>query len=88
MPYSFNEGRPADKSLGVITPSDVTDLAHESSFIQVGGAGTVMVIPAGDRSASPTPVPVYSGATGWHPVRARRIMATNTTATNIVVWYS
>jgi hypothetical protein len=89
MSYQQNEGTPASSSLGVITPSDTVDLAHESNYLQVGGAGIVMVIPAGDRSASPTPVPVYAlVAGGWHPVRVRRVMATGTTATLIVPWYS
>jgi hypothetical protein len=64
-----------------IVPSDSVDLAYLTRFIYVGGTGDISVVPqSGGAAVIFKAVPV--GA--WLPIRARRINATGTTATNIV----
>jgi hypothetical protein len=69
--------------IAVVTTNDATDLAHESRAIYIGVAGDLKIITAGGET-----VTILSGvlAVGVpHPIRATRIFATGTTATNIVV---
>lgn len=80
---------PARRAVAV-TPSDSTELA--ASFgdmpraIWVGGAGNLSVLMADDgAAASVTLVNVQSGT--LLPIRARRVNATNTTASSIVALY-
>jgi hypothetical protein len=63
-----------------ITPSDVTDLAFLTSGLYVGGAGDIAVQGATGASVLFKAVPVGSIL----PIRASRILASGTTATNIV----
>jgi hypothetical protein len=81
---SFVEGltSPADNQVA-ITPSDSTDLAFVSRAIWVGGAGNIVITPtAGGSSVT------YTVAAGTIlPIRASRVLATGTTATQIVNWY-
>ena len=84
-PVVCHHGTPKDNYFA-ITPHDTNALAHFTSHIYVGGAGDISVIPVGDTSASPTPVPFVGLTVGWHPIRVTRVW-TSTTATNIVaVW--
>lgn len=69
-------------TLGVITPSDSIDLRYVSRQIRVGADGNVSVVWL-DGSTSVEPV-VANREYDW---RLRRINATNTTATNIRVYY-
>jgi hypothetical protein len=81
---SFVEGltSPADNQVA-ITPSDSTDLAFVSRAIWVGGAGNIVITPtAGGSSVTYT---VVAGTI--LPIRASRVLATGTTATQIVNWY-
>ncbi len=71
---------PATRSVAV-TPNDSTDLANISRALWVGGAGNVAVMLADDTVAV-TFVGVAAGS--LLPVRVKRVMATNTTATNLV----
>ena len=64
-----------------VTPNDSTDLAVTSRGIYVGGAGNLAVILDNDTSAV-TFIGVLAGS--LLPIRARRVMATITTATSIV----
>lgn len=64
-----------------VTPNDNTDLARTSRAIYVGGAGNLAVILDLDTSAI-TFLAVSAGT--LLPIRARRVMSTNTTATNIL----
>lgn len=71
---------PATRSVAV-TPSDVADLANVSRALWVGGAGNVAVMLLDDTVAT-TFVGVAAGT--MMPLRVKRVMSTNTTATNIV----
>ncbi len=62
-----------------ISPDDGADLTVTSRALYVGGAGDVRLTLAGGRTVTLRAVQV-----GWHPVRARRVWATGTTATDIV----
>jgi len=64
-----------------VTPSDTVDLAVPCEAVWVGGAGNVAFV-AGGTSAAVTFVAVPAGS--WLPIKARRINAAGTTATNIV----
>lgn len=69
-----------------VTPSDGADLTGITRGIYLGGAGNVAVIFADDADSAP--VTLTGLATGvWHPMQVRRVMATNTTATLILVGY-
>lgn len=68
----------ADEAFSV-TPSD--SLNNNFSYLYVGGAGNVAVIPeAGSTAITLTAVP--AGSYVW--LRTNKVMSTNTTATNIV----
>ncbi len=62
-----------------VTPSDSTDLASVSRAIYVGGSGDLRVTLVDGSDVIFRTAPV-----GWHPVRARQVWATGTTATDIV----
>ncbi len=65
-----------------ITPNDATDFQYVGKGIYVGGAGDIVVIMAN----STTPVTFRSTATGSIlPIRVSRVLATGTTATNLVL---
>jgi hypothetical protein len=69
--------------IAIVATSDGTDLAHESRAIYIGVAGDLKITTDGGET-----VVIPSGvlAVGVpHPIRATRIWATGTTATNIVV---
>jgi hypothetical protein len=67
--------------LVAITPSDSTNLSPPTRYLYVGGAGD-LAVKALDDTAAVTLKAVPVGT--LIPVRAVRVMATNTTATNIV----
>ena len=73
---------PADNQVA-ITPSDSTDLAYTSRAIRVGVGGSLVVTPAG--GGSNVTYTVYNGEV--LPIRVTRVLATGTTATNLVNWY-
>lgn len=72
---------PARKAFA-ITPSDTEDVETVPRALYIGVEGDVAVI-MGDDSASVTLV----GASGLLPVMVRRVLATGTTATDIVGVY-
>lgn len=62
-----------------VTPDDGADLPRLTRALYIGGAGNVQV-QLKDGSTV-----LFSGmGAGWHPVRVARVMATNTTASDIV----
>ncbi len=72
------------RNLAAVTPSDGADLANVSKALWIGGAGNVSIIAADDSSA----VLISGVAAGTIlPIRAKRVLATNTTATLIVNLY-
>lgn len=67
-----------------ITPSDSAELVRMTKGLYVGGAGNLNLLLAGDT----TPVVFVGVAAGTVlPVRVAKVMATNTTATNLVGLY-
>jgi hypothetical protein len=65
-----------------ITPNDGGDLATSARALWIGTSGNIAVVPVGGGS----PV-IFKSISGWMPVRVARVMATGTTATDIVaVW--
>ena len=64
-----------------VTPSDSTDLPTSSRALYVGTVGNVAVVTVGGSTVT------LVGASGWMPVRVARVLATGTTASDIVaVW--
>ena len=71
---------PAHHAVAVV-PSNTVDLPAASTFIYVGGSGSLKVTMLGGEILTFSNVPV-----GWHPIRVTRVW-TSTTATQIVaVW--
>lgn len=70
-PLSFAEG---------VTPSDTDTLTHVSRAVYLGGAGDLSVVMRGGQTVTFTAM-----SAGWHPIRVTQVMATGTSATEIVV---
>ena len=69
------------RRLLAVTPNDSNELSFLAKGLYIGGAGNVAVIAADDSSA----VTISGVPAGTIlPIRARIVMSTNTTATNIV----
>jgi len=68
--------------LSAVTPSDSSDLPSACRALNVATSGTVSVTTVGGTTAT-----VYMAAGVAFPVRARRILATDTTATGIVAMW-
>lgn len=73
---------PASHAAAVI-PSDSADLPTSSKRLWIGSAGNVALVTVGGDSVTYNSVPAGS----YLQVRARRVMATGTTASNIVAEY-
>lgn len=67
-----------------VTPSDTTVLSPLPRSLYVGAAGNVAIVPE-DGTASVVFVAVAAGQI--LPIRAKKVMSTGTTATNIVALY-
>lgn len=80
-----------------VTPSDTLDVTDASgdnapcyaASLYVGVAGNLAIVAAGDNSngGAGTAVTFNAVPVGWFPVQVRRVMNTNTTATNLVGLY-
>lgn len=80
-----------------VTPSDTLDVTNASGdnapcyakALYIGVSGDVAVVHAGDNgnSLAGTAVTYKAVPVGWFPMQVRRVMNTNTTATNIVGLY-
>ena len=79
--YSKTLESPADHHF-VITPSDTADLAIIPRALRVGGAGTLSLR---DKAGQDITYTVFDGEVVVF--RAVRVLATGTTAGNIVGWY-
>lgn len=66
-----------------ITPHDTNELSHVTRGLLVGVAGNVNVVLAGDTDA----VVIALAAGIIHPLRAKIVKSTSTTATGIVGVY-
>lgn len=87
---------PASRAI-LVTPSDTKDVtnatgdaaASYAKSLYIGTTGNVAIVAANDNSASGagTAVTFSNVPVGWFPVRVRRVMSTNTTASNIVGLY-
>ncbi len=78
---STSRGRAGGPShLARVTPSDTADLSHVSQWVYLEAAGTLGVTTRGGAALT-TPV-LHAG---WHLMELRRIHATGTTATGIMV---
>jgi hypothetical protein len=70
---------PAENALAV-TPDDGTNLGYYSRALYVGGAGNLKIDTVGGSTVTFVSVPAGTVL----PVRAKKVHATGTTATNIV----
>jgi hypothetical protein len=80
--FSGNEAAPAKKWVA-ITPSDTVNMASGCRGIYVGGAGNVVLIGEDNAAATFTAVPVGT----FMPCGAKRVNATNTTATLLLALF-
>ena len=81
----LNHGRDASgpaRRAGAVTPSDTVDLTSYAKALYVGAAGNVRVLTVGGEDADA--VTFANHPVGWLPVQVRRVLATGTTATQIV----
>lgn len=62
-----------------VVASDTTDLPHVTRALYLGGAGDVAV-----QMKDGTVVTFIGMGAGWHPVRVARVLATGTTASDIL----
>lgn len=74
-----DETRPSGRFFAV-SKSDTDNLTYPARAIYVGGAGDVAVL--NDEGVSVTFVGVAAGT--WIPVKTKRVMSTNTDATDMV----
>ncbi len=84
-PFAVTNAQPnfAGRHAAVVTPSDTTDLPTVTKSIWVGGAGNLALILADDVDTAPVTFNAVSAGTMLQ-MQARRVMATNMTATAIV----
>ncbi len=81
----LNHGRDASgpgRRAAPTTPSDTVDLTTYAKALYVGAAGNVRVLTVGGEDGEA--VTFANHPVGWLPVQVRRILATGTTAAQIV----
>ncbi|WBT07098.1 hypothetical protein PFY01_05240 [Brevundimonas vesicularis] len=81
----LNHGRDAGgpaRRAAAVTPSDAADLTTYAKALYVGAAGNVRVLTVGGEDIDA--VTFANHPVGWLPVQVRRVLATGTTATQIV----
>lgn len=73
------------RAAAAVVPSDTVDLAPYAKALYIGTTGNISVIPVASYAAgSSTPVVFNNVPVGWFPIQVARVMATGTTASNIV----
>lgn len=90
----MNPNMPARRAIA-ITKSDTLDVTSPAgdaapcytAGLYIGVSGDVAVIMAGDPLAAGTSVTFKAVPVGILPIQVRRVMSTNTTATNMVGLY-
>jgi len=75
--YSTGIDGPATNAV-TVTPNDATDLAVAGRALYVGTTGNLAVVTVGGSTVT------LVGVSGWVPVRVSRVLATGTTASDIV----
>lgn len=93
MPYDptkdpYYSGGPASqpaRKAAAVTPNDATDLATYAKALFIGTAGTVVLIPVDNADGETV---TFAGLANGQTlaVSARRVLATGTTATNIIAF--
>ena len=78
-PQSGGLESPASSAFAV-SPSDASDLPTLTRALYVGVSGSLVVTLIGDASS----VTFANLTAGWHPIRARKIHATGTSAGSIL----
>lgn len=81
--YSSDSVAAPARKLVAVTPNDGADLADVPKALYIGAAGTLALIAADDTAS--VSLTVAAGAV--LPIRAKRVLATGTTATDIVALY-
>lgn len=71
------------RSADTVVPDDETDLSVLPRALYVGGAGDVAVVMAGGQTVTFTAVPAGTIL----PVRAQRVLATGTAASNLIAMW-
>jgi hypothetical protein len=73
------------RNFAAITPSDTASLSNVTRFIYVGVTGDVVLVPDDGSAIGANPVTFKAVPAGtFMPVRTPQVMATGTTATNLV----
>jgi hypothetical protein len=80
MSLNASEATSPSKHFVNVTPSDTVDLARLPKGLYISGAGNVVCQNIDGTSATFTAVPAGTVL----PIRAKRVLATGTTATGIV----
>lgn len=76
--FSTSPESPIQHAVAVV-PNDTADLPHVTRALYLGGSGDVAVVLKGGASVT------FAGmAAGWHPLRVSRVLATGTTAGDIL----
>ena len=81
----LNHGRDASgpgRRAAAVTASDTVDLATYAKALYVGAAGNIRVLTVGGEDGEA--VTFANHPVGWLPVQVRRVLATGTTATQVV----
>lgn len=96
-PYNVGPAAAQARHTLAVTPSDTKDVTNATGdaattyakALYIGVSGDVAIVAAGDTSnaGQGTAVTFKAMPVGWFPVQVRRVMSTNTTATNIVGLY-
>lgn len=79
----YGNPAPSVSNAATVTPSDSTALANTTSGLYIGGAGDVAVTMSSGSVVTFKAVPVGTVL----KISVNKVMATNTTATNIVALY-
>ena len=84
-PYAQRSTEVSSQARGVdaVAPNDSTDLPRYAKALYIGVTGDVVVLPMNATDDSQT-VTFKAHPVGYMPVQVRRVLATGTTATNIL----
>lgn len=87
MPDAYQSHAPSPSAPArraeAVTPNDATDLGHVAKALYLGQGGDIAVIPANGTEA----VTLKAHGPGYVAVQTRRVLATGTTAQQIVALF-